>query len=237
MPKIDYIPMGDYFLPAITLRDSPDKSDYNRHVKSLNAEIKQTKARIRELKNDLYKHPIHNPPSIVEIMGNVGRRKTLKTDWQRVRNLQTQAMILMFLQQNNIASVEDFADIVVRTNEWLETVTDAIKKAERRLETLTIHFTHNDNTNTHRALVQKYRKLKPKKDETALNSLNLFTRNKATKDYEASTAKYEAFYKKHADTIDAYEAAQAHFAIVMNGKKLAYQGLANRAKRTRRQAV
>jgi hypothetical protein len=196
-----------------------EKGDYNRQVQKMNNEIKQTKARIRKMKDWLYKHPIQNPPSMVEIMGGVGKGKNLKTDWQRVRNLQTQAKVLSFLLNSNVRSVDDFADTVVRIHQRLGTVTDDIKKAERRLEKLATHFAHNENINTHRAIVQKYRKLKPKKDEAALGSLNPFTRNKAAKDYEAATQKYEAFYEKHADAIDAYEAAQAYFAAVMNGRK------------------
>jgi len=195
-----------------------EKGDYNRRVQSLNKEIKQTKARIRKVKDWLYKHPIHNPPSITDIYSGIAKGKNLKNDWQRVRSLQTQAKVLIFLQQNNINSIEDFADTVVSKNERLKTVTDDIKKAERRLEALATHFAHNENINTHRAVMQKYKKLKPKQDTAAQNSLNPFTRNKAAKDYEAATQKYEAYYAKHTDAIDAYEAAQTYFAAVMNGR-------------------
>ena len=193
--------------------------DYNRQVTALNNEIKQTKARIRKMKNWLYKHPIQNPPSIIDIMGGVGKGKNLKTDWQRVRNIQTQAKVLAFLLNNNVRSMDDFSDTVVRIHNRLGTVTNDIKKAERRLETLATHLAHNDNINANRAVMQKYKKLKPKQDTAATNSLNPFTRNKAAKDYEAATKKYEAFYTKNANAIDAYEAAQSYFAAVMNGRK------------------
>jgi len=196
-----------------------EKGDYNRQVTALNNEIKQTKARIRKMKDWLYKHPIHNPPSIVDIMGGVGKGKNLKTDWQRVRNIQTQAKVLLFLLNNNIRSMDEFSETVVRIHQRLGTVTDDIKKIERRLGTLATHLAHNENINTHRAVMQKYKKLKPKKDEAALNSLNPFTRNKAAKDYEAATEKYETFYAKHADAIEAYQSAQEYFVGVMNGRK------------------
>ena len=170
------------------------------------------------MKNWLYKQPLQNPPSIVDIMGRVADSKNLKANWQLVKNIQKSAKVLCFLTENKIASVEDFADTVERTHYRLKNVTDEIKKADRRLDTLATHLAHNDNINAHRAIAQKYKKLKPKKDETALNSLNPFTRNKAAKDYETAEKKYEAYYAKHADAIDTYEAAQQHFRTVMNGR-------------------
>jgi len=195
-----------------------EKGDYNRRVHSLNSEIKQTKARICKLKNDLYKHPVQNPPSIVEIMGNVGKGKNLKTDWQRIRSLQTQAKVLIFLQENHITSVEDFADTIVRKNEQLKTVADDIKKAERRLETLAVHLAHAENNRQHKAVYQKYKSLAPKTDPAALNSINPFTKSKATKEHDAATKKQDEYYSKHADAIQAYQAAQTYFAGVMNGR-------------------
>ena len=195
-----------------------EKGDYNRRVQSINSEIKQTKARIRKVNNWLYAQPLQNAPSLMDIMGGVAKGKNLKSDWQRVRNLQTQAQILIFLQQNNIATVEDFADTVVRKNERLKVVTDDIKKAERRLETLAVHLAHAENNRTHKAVYQKYKSLAPKTDPATLNSINPFTKSKATKEHEAATKKQEAYYDKHATEIEAYKAAQQHFEAVMNGR-------------------
>ena len=194
------------------------KGDYNRYVESLNKEIKQTKARIRKVKDWLYKQPLHNAPSLMDIMGGVASGKNLQSQWQRIRNLQTSAKVLSFLTGHNITSVDDFADTVVRINERLKTVADDIKKAERRLETLATHLAHNDNIKAHKTVYQKYKSLAPKTDSATLNSINPFTRNKATKEHEAATQKQDAYYTKHADAIEAYQAAMAHFSAVMNGR-------------------
>jgi len=195
-----------------------EKGDYNRRVQSINNEMKQTKARIRKVKNWLYAQPLHNAPSLMDIMGGVAKGKNLKTDWQRVRNLQTQAQVLIFLQQNNIATVEDFADTVVTKHERLKVVTDDIKKAERRLEMLATHLAHAESNKTHKAVYQKYKSLEPKTNHAALNSINPFTKSKATKEHEAATKKQESYYTKHAAEIEAYQAAQQHFADVMGGR-------------------
>jgi len=196
-----------------------DKGDYNRQVESINMEIKQTKARIRKVKNWLYAQPLTNAPSLVDIMGRIADGKNLKSNWQRVRNLQTTAKILSFLTKHDISSVENFSDTVVRINERLKTVTDDINKAERQLETLATHLDHADNHKAHKAVYQKYKRLTPKADHAELNSLNPFTKNKATKDYEAATQQQNAYYEKHAEEIQAYLAAKQHFDAVMNGRK------------------
>ena len=125
---------------------------------------------------------------------------------------------MIFLQQNNIATVEDFADTVVTKHERLKVVTDDIKKAERRLEMLATHLAHAESNKTHKAVYQKYKSLAPKTDTAALNSINPFTKNKAVKEHETATKKQDAYYKKHAPEIKAYQAAQQHFEATMNGR-------------------
>lgn len=154
----------------------------------------------------------------MDIMGGVAKGKNLKSDWQRVRNLQSQAQILIFLQQNNIATIEDFADAVVSKHERLKVVTDDIKKSERRLETLATHLAHAENNRVHKSVYQKYKSLAPKTDPAALNSINPFTKSKATKKHEAATKKQEAYYAKHISEIEAYKTATQHFETVMNGR-------------------
>jgi len=100
----------------------------------------------------------------------------------------------------------------------LKDVTDNIEKAERRSEALFTHLAHAENNKQHKAVYQKYKSLEPKTDPAALNSINPFTKSKTTKDHETATTKQEAYYEKHADAIEAYQAAQQHFTAMMNGR-------------------
>ena len=195
-----------------------DKGNHNRQVAITNSEIKQTKARIRKVKNWLYAQPLHNAPTLMDIMGGVVGGKNLQSQWQKIRNLQTSAKVLNFLTENNITDMDEFSNKVVQIHEQLKTTTDDIKKAERRLETLAEHLAHAENIKTHKAVYKKYKALTPKKDTAAMNSLNPFTKKKATADYEAAVQKYEAYHDKHADEIQAYENAVQHFDNVMNGR-------------------
>jgi hypothetical protein len=135
-----------------------EKGDYNRRVESMNKEIKQTKARIRKVKDWLYAQPLHNPPSLVEVMGKVAEGKNLKTNWQRIKNLQTTAKVLNFLTGHNINSVDDFADMVINKNERLKSVTNDIKKAEHKLKNTRHSFCsqrQHQQTPSHRPKVQE----------------------------------------------------------------------------------
>jgi len=195
-----------------------DKGNRNREINDLNKEIRQTKARIRKLKDWLYTQPIEKLPSMLDIAGGVANAKNTESRWQKIRNLQTQAQVLIFLQENDIDSVEGFTKVVVQIHEQLKTVSDDIKSTERRLDTLATHLAHNDNRKTHKSVYQKYKDLTPKKDTAALNSLNPFTKKKAHADYDTAVKKQEAHREKHADAIEQYESARDYFAAVMNGR-------------------
>jgi len=194
-----------------------DKGNHNRQVAITNKEIKQTKARIRKVKNWLYSQPLHNAPSFIYIMGGVANAENLKTQWQRIRNLQTSAKVLLFLTENNITNMDEFCNKVVQMHEQLGAVTSDIQKAERRLGTLAEHLAHVENMKNHKAVYKKYKFLAPKKNAT-MNSLNPFARKKAIEEYEATVKKQDAFYDKYADEIQTYENAKRYLDDVMNGK-------------------
>jgi len=94
-----------------------ERGDYNRQAKITNKEIRQTKARIRKVKDWLYAQPINSVPSLMEVMGKIAEGKNLNTHWQRIKNLQASAKVLNFLSENNINSVEEFTDKVIQIHE------------------------------------------------------------------------------------------------------------------------
>ena len=84
---------------------------------------------------------------------------------------------------------------------------------------LATHLVHAENNRVHKAVYQKYKSLAPKNEPATLNSINPFTKSKATKEYEAATKKQEAYYEKHAMKIEACKDAQQHFeAVTKDGR-------------------
>jgi hypothetical protein len=196
-----------------------EKGDYNRQVNNLNKEMRQTKARIRKVKTWLYSQPIVNPPSFIDIMKHIANAKNLDSNWKRIANLKTRASILVFLQNNKISDMGQLVNKVTQIHEDLKDATDKITKADRRLDTLALHLLHAENHKKHKAIYKKYQSLAPKTDPALLNSLNPFTKSKATKEHDAATKKQDAYYDKHAERIQLYQDAIDYFNAVMNGRK------------------
>jgi len=103
----------------------------------------------------------------------------------------------------------------VETRLWFDGFLEQLNEKDRQIIK---QLEHNENYKAHKAVYKKYKDLTPKKDTVALNSLNPFTKKKATADYEAAAKKHEAYRAKHADAIGQYEAACDYFAAVMNGR-------------------
>jgi len=195
-----------------------DKGNRNREIADINKEIRQTKARIKKVKTWLYAQPIINSPTFLSIMQPVADVKNQQNKWQKIADLKTRAKLLVFLQGNNITDMEHFVNKVTIINDDLLTVSDEIKKTDRRIETLATHMEHCENRKEHKAVYDKYKSLTPKKDTAAMNSLNPFTKKKAVADYDAAVAKQQAFYDKHSVEIETYKTAQDYLKAVLNGR-------------------
>ena len=195
-----------------------DKGNRNREIADINKEIRQTKARLRKVKTWLYSQPIQNPPSFIDVMDKIAKARNLNSHWQKIASLQAQAQILIFLQDNNITDMEHFVGKVTLMNEELKDVSDEIKSADKRLETLALHLAHCENRKQPKGIYDKYKSLAPKADTAAINSLNPFTKKKAITEHEAAKEKQNAFYEKHSVEIEAYKDADDYLRTVLNGR-------------------
>ena len=114
------------------------------------------------------------------------------TRWQKIRNLQTQARVLVFLQRNDIGDVAQLAAKVTKMHEDFSDVSNRIKAVDRRMDTLATHLAHYDSYKKHIGVYKKYQQLSGKKGD--------------------------AFYDKHFESIQAYEAANDYLKKVLNGR-------------------
>jgi hypothetical protein len=169
-----------------------ERGDVNRSIADMNKEIRQTKARIKKVKTWLYSQPIQNAPSFLDIIKNIADVKNLDNDWKRIASLKTQASVLVFLQDNNINSMEQFVDKVTKISEGLQAVSVEIKKSDRRLDTLEQHLSQVEIYKQRKAIYRKYKELDGKKAN--------------------------AFYDKHFEAIQEYDAANKYLKAVLNGR-------------------
>ena len=169
-----------------------ERGNINREINDINKELRQVRARIRKAKDWLYTQPIENAPTMISIMSNIADSKNLNNRFRKIADLKTQAKILTFLQGNNITDMEQLTNKVVKMNEEFYEVSNKIKAADRRLETLAQHIAQYDNYKTHKAVYDKYKQLDPKKRD--------------------------AFYDKHSEKIQLFENTGQYLTEVMNGK-------------------
>lgn len=170
-----------------------ERGDINRQVEVSNQQLRQLRARIRKSKEWLYAQPIDNAPTMMSIMSHIADAKNLDTRWKKIRNIKTQAKILMFLQNNHITDMAHLVDKVVKINDEFKDVSDEIKKVDRRLGTLETHLLHFENHKKHRTVYDQYKKLDPKKRD--------------------------AFYDRNSDEIEAYKDARDYLNTVMTGRE------------------
>ena len=170
-----------------------DRGDINRQIAVSNSQMKQLRARIRKAKNWLYSLPIDEAPTMIQMMSKVADGRNLENDWQKVRNLQTQANILIFLQQNGVTDVTQLVRKIETINREYKELADKIKPVEQRLEQLEYFMAQQAVRVQHRAVYNEYARLDPKKREP--------------------------FYAKHKAEIDAFKEAREYINAVMDGSK------------------
>jgi hypothetical protein len=170
-----------------------ERGDINRRIAITNNQMRQLKARIRKTKNWLYSVPINETPTIIDMMSKVADSRNLENRWQKIRNIKTQAKILIFLQDNNITDISGLADKIETINKEYKDLADTIKPVERRIKQLEIHFEQHDIRVNNRVIYNKYVKLDPNKRES--------------------------YYAKHKASIDSFIEARDYFTAVMNGRK------------------
>jgi len=169
-----------------------DRGNINREVADINKEIRQAKARIKKVKTWLYAQPVQDAPTFLSVLNNIADAANLNTHWQRIGNLKLRARVLVFLQNNKISDMEHLVAKVTAMNEELQSVSGEIKKVDRRLETLSRHLSQVEARKKHKAVYDKYQKLTVKKGD--------------------------AFYDKHFEAIQAYEAANKYIKDVLNSR-------------------
>jgi vacuolar-type H+-ATPase subunit I/STV1 len=170
-----------------------DRGDINRQAEVTNNQMRQLRARIQKSKDWLYSVPIQDAPSMIDVMGRIADGKNLESRWQKIRNLQTQAKVLVFIQSHNVTDMAQLVQTVETINEKYKDLADKIQKAERRLDTLATHVTQYESRRAHRAVYNEYAGIKDPK-------------------------KREAYYAKHGAEIEAYKDARDYLNAVMNGR-------------------
>ena len=169
-----------------------ERGDMNREVAVTNQQIRQLKARISKIMEWVYSQPIQNIPSMSDMMSAVNNAQNMKSRWQKIRNLQRAAQVLIFVQRNGITDPEQLADKITEIHQRHYDLANTVKAKERRISKLNEHLAQVDIFNQHKAVYDKGKS---------------FTDPKKKKEYA----------EKHAEEIGQFNSALAYLKDHLNG--------------------
>jgi len=169
-----------------------DRGNINRAVAVSNQQIGQLRARIRKVKEWLYAQPLTDAPTMVDIMNNIAATRNTQTHWQRIRDLQTKAKVLVFLQKYKVSDMGQLLGSVEKIFNDFKNASEEIRKVDRRMDTLKTHLAQVEIRRKRKKVYEHYNQLKGKKSD--------------------------AFYDKHFAEIQEYEKARDYIKAVLNGR-------------------
>jgi hypothetical protein len=169
-----------------------ERGNLNRQIEISNNEIRQTKARIGKLQKWLKSETKSAMPTLAGVLTEILGGGESKSRYGKIRDLKTAAMLLSFMQQNNITTMQDFTVIIGEFHGRLSDMREILKPIERRLKTLDEHIKQAGIITKHGAVYKKYNAQKQKDRE--------------------------AFMKSHHAEIILYEAADRYMKKNLNGR-------------------
>jgi len=125
-------------------------------------------------------------------MNNIAIARNTQTHWQRIRDLQTKAKVLVFLQKYKVSDMGQLLESVEKIFDDFKNASEEIKKVDRRIDTLKTHLKQVEIRRKRKKVYEHYNQLKGKKAD--------------------------AFYDKHFAEIQEYEKARDYIKAVLNGR-------------------
>jgi len=181
-----------------------ERGDRNREIVVTNKQLRQLRARIKQLTDWLKEAAAPAaPPTLTGILQSI-----LDGDGQPGHSRipeKTAARVLGFLQENNISTLPALRRKVLEMYNQLDDVQGTVKYIEQRLNTLDEHIRQGGIYLKYRELYGQYQQIKPRKQS--------------------------AFYETHRAELMAFEAAKRYLDACLNGHALPLEaGKKERAK-------
>jgi hypothetical protein len=162
----------------------------NRAIAEMNSKLRKINARIKKLeawKTDV----IATPPTLYEVFSEMYYKQKSHTNAQAIAHLKNMSQTLLFFDKYGIETVTDMTRVVSEMRGKFNTVSEQIKKNERRLKTLDEHTKQGAYFKQFRGHKAKYDKLYAEY-ETLRKSTGMFSERKAQKALDTANAYYEA---------------------------------------------
>ncbi|GHV16961.1 hypothetical protein FACS189425_02230 [Clostridia bacterium] len=190
-----------------------NRGDINRQVADYNKELRQINARIKKYEDWLTVNRDRVPKQLSNIIqailaGHNGKR------WSKLEHLQLAAKTKVFMDNNKISDIDEFADKIAEMKRTSNTLADKGRANERRLKTLTEHLRHSENFKKFAKVAKRSDALFAKVRELEKQG-GLFSKGKIEKAREEA----DAYHYDHSPDIAQYDAAKKYLDAHLNGHK------------------
>jgi len=171
-----------------------ERGDKNREIVVTNKQLRQLRARIKQL-TDWLKEAVTSavPPTLTSVIQDILQGDGQQNHHARIPE-KTAARVLGFLQENNISTLPAVRRKVKEMQDQLDDLHGSVKYIERRVRTLDEHIRQGEIYIAHRELYAEYQQLKPRKQAT--------------------------FYEAHRAELMVFEAAKRYLDAHLNGHAL-----------------
>ncbi|MDR0292559.1 MAG: hypothetical protein LBH95_00195 [Oscillospiraceae bacterium] len=187
-----------------------ERGDMNREIEITNKEIKQLRARINHLNKWIAEESANaKPPTLADVIDEILSRQG-QSGLARLKNA---AEVFAFLQRNEIYSMEDLEKKVSTMRGKFHSVSEDLKKVNRRIDTLKEHIKHSENYKEHRTVKRQYDKLYSEYT-AARKETGFFAERKAQKALDAANNFYDTFSAE----LILFDAAEKYLRGVLQGR-------------------
>jgi len=187
-----------------------ERGDINRKIEITNKQIQQLRARITKLDKWITDAKANTkPPMLSDVITEILNRD----NQSRLSRLKAASQMLLFLQDNKIADIEDLELKVNNMLKDVKSIRDELKKVNRRIDTLNEHLEHGENIKKYRKFKQHHMELQSQY-RIAQKNTGFGAERKAKKALEAIDDYYEIYRAE----LTLYDAADKYMKNVMQGR-------------------
>jgi len=168
-----------------------ERGNKNREIDGLNKQLRQIKARIRQLE-DWAKKERTAPPTLWEVFSEITNHPEHRTQKQQIADIKLAAQTLTFIQTYNIETLADMAAAVKNLRAKYNEMHNTLVSMSRRYHTLTEHIAQAENYVKYAPVYKRFMELKGEKQD--------------------------AYFNKHREGILAFKTAHDYMTRHLNGR-------------------
>lgn len=191
---IDLIPTVHLGVAAFQMEKrgiATERGNKNREIDGLNKQLRQIKARIRQLENWV-KEERAAPPTLWEVFSEITNHPEHRTQKQQIADIKLAAQTLTFIQTYNIETLADMAAAVQNLRARYNEIHNTLVPVSRRYHTLTEHIAQAESYVKYAPVYKRYTELKGDKQD--------------------------AYFNKHREGIMAFTAVHEYMTRHLNGR-------------------